>query len=81
VFHTLNKKSRTMAICSSDWNIGAWPTPGISAESDLLTRDTWQQMGACGPQAQLAEIPGVGHAPMFQSDEQIAIVRDFLLSV
>jgi pimeloyl-ACP methyl ester carboxylesterase len=51
------------------------------AESDLLTRDTWQQMGACGPQAQLAEIPGVGHAPMFQSDEQIAIVRDFLLSV
>ena len=39
VFHTLNKKSRTMAICSSDWNIGAWPTPGISA--------SW----ACGPQA------------------------------
>ena len=25
--------------------------------------------------------PGVGQAPMFQSDEQIAIVRDFLLSV
>ena len=51
------------------------------AESDLLTRETWQQMGSCGPQAKLAEIPEVGHAPMFQSDEQIAIVRDFLLSV
>jgi pimeloyl-ACP methyl ester carboxylesterase len=28
----------------------------------------------------LAEIPGVGHAPMFMSDDQIAVVRDFLLS-
>ena len=73
-----------------DKDIDLWPIyAGITcptlvvrgAESDLLTRDTWQQMGACGPQAQLAEIPGVGHAPMFQSDEQIAIVRDFLLSV
>lgn len=73
-----------------DQDIDLWPIyAGITcptlvvrgAESDLLTRDTWQQMGACGPQAQLAEIPGVGHAPMFQSDEQIAIVRDFLLSV
>jgi pimeloyl-ACP methyl ester carboxylesterase len=50
------------------------------AESDLLARETWQQMGSCGPRAKLAEIPGVGHAPMFQSDEQIAVVRDFLLS-
>ena len=73
-----------------DKDIDLWPIyAGITcptlvvrgAESVLLTRDTWQQMGACGPQAQLAEIPGVGHAPMFQSDEQIAIVRDFLLSV
>lgn len=57
------------------------PTLAIrGGESDLLTRDTWQRMGECGPRAQLAEIPGVGHAPMFQSDAQIAIVRDFLLS-
>jgi len=49
------------------------------AESDLLTRDTWQKMASCGPQAKLAEIPGVGHAPMFQSEDQIAVVRDFLL--
>lgn len=57
------------------------PTLAIrGGESDLLTRETWQRMGDCGPRAKLAEIPGVGHAPMFQSDDQIAIVRDFLLS-
>jgi len=50
------------------------------AETDLLARDTWQRMGACGPRAKLAEIPGVGHAPMFMDTEQIAVVRDFLLS-
>ena len=50
------------------------------AESDLLTRETWQQMGERGPRARLAEIPGVGHAPMFLSDDQIAIARDFLLA-
>jgi len=50
------------------------------AETDLLARETWQRMGACGPRARLAEIPGVGHAPMFMDAEQIAVVRDFLLS-
>ncbi|MDE2439490.1 MAG: alpha/beta hydrolase [Betaproteobacteria bacterium] len=59
----------------------ACPTLAIrGAESDLLTAETWQNMGSRGPCARLAEIPGVGHAPMFQSDDQIDIVRDFLLS-
>ena len=49
------------------------------AESDLLTRPTWLQMGERGPRAKLAEIPGVGHAPMFLTTDQIAVVRDFLL--
>ncbi len=49
------------------------------AETDLLARETWQRMGACGPRAKLAEIPGVGHAPMFMDADQIAVVRDFLL--
>jgi pimeloyl-ACP methyl ester carboxylesterase len=49
------------------------------AESDLLTRETWQQMGEYGPRAKLVEVPGVGHAPMFLNDEQISIARDFLL--
>jgi pimeloyl-ACP methyl ester carboxylesterase len=50
------------------------------AESDLLRRETWQQMGSRGPRAKLAEIPGVGHAPMFLDNEQIGIARDFLLA-
>ncbi len=74
----------------ADKDIDLWPLYGAIAcptlvvrgtESDLLTRDTWLKMGECGPRAKLAEIPGVGHAPMFQSDDQIAVVRDFLLSV
>lgn len=59
----------------------ACPTLVIRGEhSDLLTRDTWQRMASCGPRAKLAEIEKVGHAPMFQSEDQIAVVRDFLLS-
>jgi pimeloyl-ACP methyl ester carboxylesterase len=50
------------------------------AQSDLLARDTWQQMGERGPRAKLAEVPGVGHAPMFLSGDQVSIVRDFLLA-
>lgn len=50
------------------------------AESDLLTRETWQRMGEKGPRARMAEVPGVGHAPMFLSADQVAPVRDFLLA-
>jgi pimeloyl-ACP methyl ester carboxylesterase len=49
------------------------------AESDLLTHETAVAMTRRGPHAQLAEIPGVGHAPMLMSSDQIAIVKDFLL--
>jgi pimeloyl-ACP methyl ester carboxylesterase len=47
--------------------------------SDLLTDETAQDMTRRGPRARLVEIPGVGHAPMLMHDEQIAIVREFLL--
>ena len=50
------------------------------AESDLLARDTAEQMTRRGPKARLVEFAGVGHAPMLTSPEQIAAVRDFLLS-
>jgi pimeloyl-ACP methyl ester carboxylesterase len=57
------------------------PTLAVrGAESDLLTRATWEQMGCRGPRAKLAEIPHVGHAPLFLVDDQIAIVREFLLA-
>jgi pimeloyl-ACP methyl ester carboxylesterase len=49
------------------------------AESDLLTANTAQQMATRGPRAQVAEIPGVGHAPVLMDTGQIGVVRDFLL--
>ena len=72
-----------------DQDIDLWPIydqiscPTLvlrGAQSDLLTRDTWQEMGARGPRACLAEVEGVGHAPMFMNEEQISIARNFLLS-
>ena len=50
------------------------------AESDLLSHETCLEMGARGPQATIAEIPGVGHAPMFLDEAQVAVVKEFLLS-
>lgn len=50
------------------------------AESDLLTADTALAMTKRGPCAQLIEVPHVGHAPTFVSEEQIKLVRNFLLN-
>ena len=50
------------------------------ALSDLLRRETLQEMAGRGPRAKTVEIPGVGHAPTLMHEDQIAIVRDFLLS-
>jgi len=33
-----------------------------------------------GPHAQLVEVPGVGHSPMFMNGEQIEIARQFFLA-
>ena len=46
--------------------------------SDLLSADIALEMTRRGPRATLKQIAGVGHAPMFMSDDQIALVRDFL---
>ncbi|MDR1461527.1 MAG: alpha/beta hydrolase [Azoarcus sp.] len=50
------------------------------AESDLLKRETWLDMARRGPKAKLVEFSGIGHAPMLMADDQIAVIRDFLLS-
>jgi pimeloyl-ACP methyl ester carboxylesterase len=47
--------------------------------SDLLTRDTAHQMSVRGPKAEIVEIAGVGHAPTLIHDDQIQLVRNFLL--
>lgn len=51
------------------------------AESDLLQRDAWLAMGERGPRATLAEVPGVGHAPMLMEESQIRLLRDWLLGM
>ena len=48
------------------------------AESDLLLQETAEQMTRRGPHAQLAVIPGCGHAPALNVAEQIELVRAFL---
>jgi pimeloyl-ACP methyl ester carboxylesterase len=50
------------------------------AESDLLTAATAHAMTQRGPRASLREFAGVGHAPTLIAPEQIAAVREFLLS-
>jgi pimeloyl-ACP methyl ester carboxylesterase len=47
-------------------------------DSDLLLRDTAQEMTRRGPRARLVEFPGIGHAPMLMDAAQIRVVREFL---
>ena len=49
------------------------------AQSDLITAATAQAMQERGPLAQCIELEGVGHAPTFVADDQVAIARNFLL--
>jgi pimeloyl-ACP methyl ester carboxylesterase len=56
------------------------PTLLVRGEhSDLLSRASAASMAARGPRATLVEIPGVGHAPTFIHDDQIAVARQFLI--
>ncbi|MCX7183639.1 MAG: alpha/beta hydrolase [Nitrosospira sp.] len=49
-------------------------------QSDLLSAETAREMQVRGAKAQIIELPGVGHSPMLVSDDQIALVKDFLLA-
>jgi pimeloyl-ACP methyl ester carboxylesterase len=48
------------------------------ADSDLLLKSTFEQMCA-KPGVRGIEFANVGHAPMFQTEDQLAVVRNFLL--
>jgi pimeloyl-ACP methyl ester carboxylesterase len=61
------------------WDAVKCPTLVLRGkESDLLLESTARQMQSRGPHAEVAEIPGVGHAPWLMSEDQIRIVRGFL---
>ena len=54
------------------------PTLVVRGElSDLLVPETVHSMAARGPRPDVVEVPGVGHAPMFMDEAQIAIARAF----
>ncbi|MEN9537800.1 MAG: hypothetical protein RLZZ126_35 [Pseudomonadota bacterium] len=48
------------------------------ALSDLLSRETAQEMGRRGPRARVIEFAGVGHAPTLIASDQQQAVLDFL---
>ena len=48
-------------------------------QSALLNHLTVENMRQRGPKARVVEVQGVGHAPTFVQNEQIHLVRDFLL--
>jgi pimeloyl-ACP methyl ester carboxylesterase len=63
------------------WDAIRCPTLTLRGkESDLLLRETAEEMTRRGPRAQIVEFDGIGHAPMLMSEDQIAVVRGFLLS-
>jgi len=62
------------------WDAIACPTLLLrGAQSDLLLAQTAQEMTQRGPRPRLVEFEGIGHAPMLMADDQIAVVREFLL--
>ena len=65
---------------SAFWDAVTCPTLLVrGADSDVLPREVARAMTQRGPKTKLVELPGVGHAPMFLDEAQVALVRSFLL--
>lgn len=65
----------------SSWDTILCPTLVLrGADSDLLLKETAEQMQKRGPHARVVEFPGIGHAPMLMAEDQIKVVKDFLLA-
>jgi pimeloyl-ACP methyl ester carboxylesterase len=57
------------------------PTLLIRGEhSDVVSPQTAAEMARRGPKAKVVEVRGVGHAPTLLHADQIALVRDYLLT-
>lgn len=48
--------------------------------SDVLVPSVAEDMERRGPKARVVELPGVGHAPWLMAEDQLALVREFLLA-
>jgi pimeloyl-ACP methyl ester carboxylesterase len=65
----------------SVWDTLECPVLVIRGEqSDVLLTETAEQMAVRGPRAELAVLAGVGHAPTLMSEEQIALLSQWLLN-
>ena len=71
------------------YGVDLWPTydaircPTLvlrGAESTLLQKSTAAEMTRRGPKAEVVEFEGIGHAPWLMAEDQIKVVRDFLLA-
>ncbi len=49
------------------------------AQSDVLTRMDAERMQKCGPKAELVEFEQVGHAPALMNEQQIEVIRRWLM--
>jgi pimeloyl-ACP methyl ester carboxylesterase len=62
------------------WSKVTCPTLVLrGADSEVLLRKTLDEMQSRKPDLQVAEFPGVGHAPALMNEEQIGVVKRFLL--
>jgi len=75
------------ALSVADRNIELWETwdkihcPVLllrGEHSDLVSRDTAEEMSKRGPRAVVFEIRKVGHAPSLRTEEQIRLIRGWL---
>jgi pimeloyl-ACP methyl ester carboxylesterase len=64
----------------SVWNGVTCPVLVIRGDrSDVLLAETAQTMTTTGPRARLDVLAGVGHAPTLMSDDEVALVGDWLV--
>jgi len=65
---------------SSCWDAITCPTLLLrGAQSDVLPKEQAVAMSRRGPRPKLVEFEGVGHAPMLMAEDQMRVVREFLL--
>ena len=63
------------------WDAVRCPTLVLRGEfSDVLDHADAMAMTERGPRAHLIEFSGMGHAPALMADDQIAVVRNWLLA-
>ncbi len=79
------KNFRTLDLKDIDlwsmWDAIHCPTLVLRGEhSDVLDHADAVTMTERGPKAKLIEFPGMGHAPALMADDQIAVVRNWLLA-